>query len=43
VAHLVERLTLDLGSGIDLRIVGSGPTLGSTLGMQPPKEKKELH
>ena len=35
MAQLVERSTLDPTSGLDLRVESSGPTLGSTLGMEP--------
>jgi len=35
VAQLVENSTLDLSSGLDFRVLSSGPTLGSTLGMEP--------
>ena len=35
VAQSVEHLTLDLGSGHDPRVVGSSPTLGSTLTVEP--------
>ena len=31
MAQLVERLTLDFGSGHDLRIMGLSPMLGSML------------
>lgn len=30
---------LDLGSGLDLRIVGPGCTMGSTLGVEPAFKK----
>lgn len=33
---VVKRLTLDFSSGIDLRVMGSSPTLGFKLGMEPP-------
>lgn len=33
---VVKQLTLDFSSGIDLRVVGSCPTLGFMLGMEPP-------
>ena len=38
----LECLTLDLGSGLDLRVVSSSPTLDSMLGMEPTfkKDKK---
>ena len=35
VARLVERLALDLSSGLGLRIVSLSPALGSTLVMNP--------
>ena len=35
VAQLAERPTLDTGSGRDLAIVGSRPTLGSVLSVEP--------
>jgi len=41
-AQSVKRLTLDLNSGLDLRVVSSSPTLGSTLGMEPTLKKKCL-
>ena len=36
---MVKRLTLDLGSGLDLKVVRSGPVVGSVLGVKPVKEK----
>ena len=33
VAQSIEHLPLDLGSGLGLSIVGSGPMLGSALGV----------
>ena len=39
---LVKHLTLDFSSGLDLRVVSSGPILGSTLGMEPVEKKKEI-
>ena len=36
---MAENLTLDLGSGLDLRVVCSGPTLHSVLGMEPTEKK----
>jgi len=41
VAQLVEHLTLDLSSGLDLRIVSSSPALGSMLGLEPTLKKKK--
>ena len=35
VAQLVEHLTPDLSSGLDLRVVGSSPILGSALDVEP--------
>ena len=35
VAQSVKDLILDLSSGLDLRVLSSSPTLGSTLGMEP--------
>ena len=35
MAHLVERPTLDLGSGHGLTVVGSSPVLGSALSVEP--------
>ena len=34
-APLVDHPTLDLGSGHDLRVVGSSVTLGSALSVEP--------
>jgi len=34
VAQWVKHLTLDFGSGQDLRIMGSSPTSGSVLGVE---------
>ena len=41
VAQSVERLTLDLSSGPDLRVMSSSPALGSTLGIKPTLKKKK--
>ena len=43
VTQSVKRPTLDLSSGLDLKIVSSSLALGSTLGMEPTlkKEKKK--
>ena len=41
VAQLVERPTLDLSSGLDLRVVSPSPTLGSVLGIKPALKKKK--
>jgi len=35
VAQSVKHLTLDLSSGLDLRVVSSSSSLGSALGMEP--------
>ena len=35
MAQSVKRLTLDLSSGLDLKVVSSIPMLGSVLGMKP--------
>jgi len=35
VAQSVKHSTLDLSSGLDLKVVGSGFTLASTLGVVP--------
>ena len=35
VGQLVKCLTLDFGSGHDLRVVRSSPQLGSTLNVEP--------
>lgn len=39
MSQLIKHLTVDLGSGLDLRVVSSGPTLGSTMGTEPPYKK----
>ena len=44
MAQSIERLTLDLGSGLDLRVIrvmSSSPTLGSVLVMEPTLKKKK--
>ena len=41
MAQLVECLTLDFSSGLNLRGVSSNPMLGSVLGMKPTKEGRE--
>lgn len=41
MAHSVQYPTLDLNLGLNLRVVSSRPTLGSTLGMVP-RFKKNL-
>jgi len=35
MAQSVKRLTLDLNSGLDVRVVSSSLVLGSTLDMEP--------
>lgn len=35
MAQSVECLTLDFGSGLDLRVVGSSPASGSALNVEP--------
>ena len=42
VAQSVKHLTLDLSSGLDLRVLSSSPTLGSMLGVEPTFKKKKL-
>jgi len=42
VAQSVKCPTLDLSSGLDLRVVSSNPMLGSMLGMEPTLKKKRL-
>ena len=41
VAQSVQCPTLDLSSGLDLRVASSSPALGSTLGMETTLKKKE--
>ena len=38
MAQLVECLTLDFGSGHDPRVMGSSPTLGSVLSVEPASD-----
>ena len=40
MAQLVECLSLDLSSGLDLRVLGLSPVLGSMLGMEPTLRKR---
>lgn len=40
VAQSGGCLTLNLSSGLDVMVVGWSPTLGSTLGMEPTKNRK---
>lgn len=42
VAQLVERGTLDLCSGLVLRVVGSSSAFGSVLGVEPAFKKSYL-
>lgn len=35
VSQSVKHLTLDLGTGLDLRVMSSSPMMGSMLGVQP--------
>ena len=41
LAQSDKYLTLDLSSGLDLRVMSSSPALGSMLGMEPTKKKKK--
>ena len=41
MAQLVKCPTLVFGSGLDLRVLSSGPTLGSMLGVEPTLKKKK--
>jgi len=41
VAQSVKHPTLDLSSGLDLRVMSSSPTLGSMLGVEPTLKKKK--
>jgi len=41
MAQLVICPTLDLSSGLDLRVVSSRPTLGSMLAVEPVEKKKK--
>lgn len=36
-----KHLSLDLYSGLDLRVISLGPALGSTLVMEPTLKKKK--
>ena len=40
MAQSIERLTLDVSSGLDLRVASSSPTLGSTLGVEATQKHK---
>ena len=41
MAQLLKLPTLDLSSGLDLRVVSSSPTLGSTLGVKSTYKKEK--
>ena len=41
MAQSVQRLTLDLSSGFDLRVMSSSPALGSTLIMEATLKKRK--
>ena len=41
MAQSIKHPTLDLSSGLDLRVVSSSPTLGFMLDMEPPKKKRK--
>lgn len=41
MAQEVKRLTLDLSSGLDLRVLSSSPTVSSLLGMETTEKKKK--
>ena len=38
---MVKHLTLDLSSGLGVRVMTLGPMLGSVLGMKPTLKKKK--
>ena len=40
LAQLVKHLSLDLSSGLDLRVMSLSPALGSTLGLEPTERRK---
>lgn len=42
MAPLVEHPTLDLSTSLDLRVVISGPVLGSTVSTEPKNSKKNF-
>ena len=42
MAQSVKRPTLDLSSGLDLRVMSSSPVLGSTLSTEPFLKKKKM-
>jgi len=41
VAQSVEHLTLDLRSGLDLKVLSSSPALGSMLGVRSTQKNKK--
>ena len=41
MAHFIKHSTLDLSSGLDLRVMSLSPTLGPTLGMEPTLKKRK--
>ena len=41
MAWLIKHPTLNLSSGLDLRVMSSSPVLGSTLGVELTKKKKK--
>ena len=41
MAQSVKGPTLDLSSGLDLKVVSLSPVLGFVLGMKPTKKKKK--
>lgn len=41
MAQLVGHLTLDFHTDLDLKVVGSGPALGSLVGVEPTLQKGE--
>ena len=42
MAQLVEHLTLDQDSGLDLRVISSGPTLVSMLDVEATLKKTKV-
>lgn len=43
MAQSVKQPTLDLSSGLELRVMSSRPTLGSVLGVKPTKKKNQTN
>ena len=41
MAQSVKHPTLDLSSGLDLRVVSSSPALGSMMGVKPTFKKRK--